>query len=75
MMSIEVSGSKPMPGTIKTHRQGQVLPIAGVDLPLEPDDRRVLVLVAHDELVVLRLVLDHLAELVAVSVLQFITLV
>ena len=61
-----VAGSKPV---LVAHRQGQVFPVTGVDLSLEPDDRGVLILVADDQLVVLRLVLNHLSELVAVSVL------
>ncbi len=49
-------------------RDDQVVAVARVQLPGEPEHRRVLVLVAEVEQVVLRLVLHHPAAVVAVRV-------
>jgi hypothetical protein len=53
-----------------TYRDCDIFTVAGVETPFESDHRVVLILIANNEFIILRFVLDSLAKLVAVGVLQ-----
>ncbi len=55
---------------IHSYRNSQVLAVARVQFSFESQDCIVLVLVADDELVVLRFILHRPSELVAVGILE-----